>query len=202
MGPDLLAYPVLGEGQEEVEVYLPDHPGGWYDFHTGTHHEARSRFRRPVGLETLPLFVRAGTVLPLGPVRASTTELVRELTLRIYPRRGTFASTVYEDAGDGWQHMRAEGRRHLHLRCAWNGERLTVVPEVEGGYASERTGWHVEVLGMPSGPRAVLAEGHAVPFACDGPVLRFSIPPDTAFSAELGAICVASPHKGRRGVRT
>ena len=103
-GPALHVAPVLEEGAREWRVYLPRNPGGWYDFWTGTHREGGRWHEVPAELEHIPLHVRAGTILPLGPVVQSTAgALERELELRVYPGRDG-ASALYADDGTSYRY--------------------------------------------------------------------------------------------------
>ncbi len=95
VGPHLLVAPVLGPGVTHRLVYLPE--GVWYDFWSGRrvvagYHVAEAPLAR------IPVYVRGGAVLPLGNVRRSTTEPLRELTLDLYPA-GESRWTLYEDDG-------------------------------------------------------------------------------------------------------
>ena len=68
LGDDLLVAPVLEEGALTRAVYLPEHPGGWFDFHDGTPLAGGQVHLVPAPLGRLPLFVRAGALVPVaGP---------------------------------------------------------------------------------------------------------------------------------------
>ena len=102
LGPSLLVAPVFEAGAGSRRVYLP--AGDWYDFWTDTPHGGGRWVTVPAPLETVPLFVKAGTVLPLGPVEEYVGERgTDELTLRVYPatppnpRRAT--GVLHEDGG-------------------------------------------------------------------------------------------------------
>ena len=114
-GRDLLVAPVLEMAAASCSVYLPR--GDWYDFWTGERIEGRREFNRPVDLETMPLLVRAGTILPLGPVKQHTDEKIdRPLSISIYP--GADASTlVYEDDGRSFNYRNGEW---MGIRLRWN----------------------------------------------------------------------------------
>lgn len=96
-GPSLLVAPVLRKGARSRKLYLPR--GAWYDFWTEEKIEGGREITRAVDLSTLPLYVRAGTVLPMGPVKQYTTEAIREpLDLVIYPGVNG-RMNLYEDDG-------------------------------------------------------------------------------------------------------
>jgi alpha-D-xyloside xylohydrolase len=96
VGPGLLVAPVVA-GQATRSVYLPE--GAWYDFWTGARHEGSRRIEVRPSLEHVPLFVRAGTLLPLARVTLHTDDaLSGELTVRAYGGADA-ALTLYEDDG-------------------------------------------------------------------------------------------------------
>jgi alpha-glucosidase len=67
LGPDLLVAPVLEQGETTRSVYLPAHPGGWYDWHDGSHYAGGSRVTVPAPLGRMPIFARAGAIVPTLP---------------------------------------------------------------------------------------------------------------------------------------
>ena len=105
-GPSLLVAPVTRKGAASRALYLPR--GRWYDFWTKDAHDGGREIDRAVDLATLPLFVRAGTILPLDPVKQFTSEQVDEpLTLQIYPGADGTAR-VYDDDGATFAYERGE----------------------------------------------------------------------------------------------
>jgi alpha-D-xyloside xylohydrolase len=97
-GPSLLVSPVTTHGVTRQSVYLP-RGVAWYDFWTGEHHEGGRRIDTAAGLDILPLFVRAGSIVPMGPELQYTAEKPADpLTLWVYtgaPAR----FDIYEDDG-------------------------------------------------------------------------------------------------------
>jgi len=77
-GSNVLVAPVIEKGATTRRVYLPR--GTWYDFWTHERVEGGREISRPVDLETIPLYVREGSILPLGPVKQFSGEIVREAT--------------------------------------------------------------------------------------------------------------------------
>jgi len=125
-GRDILVAPVVEKEATTRTVYLPR--GTWYDFWTGEKFDGGRQIERSVDLSTLPLFTRAGAILPLGPVKQYTSEKVDAPTqVTIYPGAdGSFL--LYEDDGisfdyrkGAWMGMElnwADARRTLTLRLA------------------------------------------------------------------------------------
>jgi alpha-glucosidase/alpha-D-xyloside xylohydrolase len=108
-GRDVLVAPVVEKGATSRRLYLP--PGAWFDFWTNERHEGGREIDRAVTLETMPLFVRAGAILPLGPVKQYTSEPSTDpLTLQVHPGAdGAF--TLYEDDGVSYAHERGDWMR-------------------------------------------------------------------------------------------
>jgi alpha-glucosidase len=66
LGASILVAPVVHPGQRTRTVYLPAGPAHWVNFHTGAHLAAGQTHTVDAPLETLPLFVRAGSAIPLA----------------------------------------------------------------------------------------------------------------------------------------
>ena len=97
LGERVLAAPVLATGGER-KVYLS--AGEWFDGNNGkTTSGAQTLNLTPVPLDVIPFYVRAGTILPLGPVIQSTDEAEDPLEIRIYPGADA-AFSLYEDDGN------------------------------------------------------------------------------------------------------
>jgi alpha-glucosidase (family GH31 glycosyl hydrolase) len=114
-GKSVLVAPVVEKGATARQVYLPR--GGWYDFWTGERLEGGREISRSVDLEIIPLYVRAGSIVPLGPVKQFTGEQVDEpLSLSIYP--GADASfLLYEDDGRSFAYRKGEW---MGIQMTWN----------------------------------------------------------------------------------
>jgi alpha-glucosidase len=164
LGPALLVAPVLEAGAQAREVFLPT--GEWYDFWNNRRRTGPARVVVEAPLDRLPLFVRAGSLLPLAEPEG--------LTLHLYvPSDGKGAGRLYEDAGDGFGPHRVD-----RFEWWWEGESLRLhriregeLPEPEGGF---RFRWH----GFT--PARAWADGRPVPV--DGSILV--VPPFTELILE------------------
>jgi alpha-D-xyloside xylohydrolase len=98
-GRGILVSPVVEEGARGWNVYLPKNVGGWIDFWTGEKFAGGQRVKCAAELERIPLFMRAGAIVPMGPVQQFTTEKKDGvIELRVYPGAdGRFV--IYEDEG-------------------------------------------------------------------------------------------------------
>ncbi len=133
-GPALLVCPVLEPmyyegGGEPVEnhpktreVYLPA-CAGWYDWWTGAFLEGGQTVTADAPLEKIPLFVRAGSIVPMTGVKQYACERESDpYEIRIFEGAdGSF--TVYEDAGDGYAYEKGE---YLEYDLHWNDAKRTL----------------------------------------------------------------------------
>jgi alpha-glucosidase len=120
-GRDVMVAPVVDRGATSRHLYLPR--GTWYDFWTDARVEGGRWINRGVDLDTIPLYVRAGAVIPLDPVRQSASEPVNgPLTLVVYPGAAG-AADVYDDDGVSFEHKRGN---YMRLMARWDDVRRTL----------------------------------------------------------------------------
>ena len=97
-GQSLLICPVTDKGVSQWRVYLPENEGGWYDFRTGKKY-GNGWSEVPVTIEEIPVFAKAGSILPLGPVKQHAAEKSDEpLTINVYPGADACLN-LFEDDG-------------------------------------------------------------------------------------------------------
>ena len=104
-GPAILVNPVLKANATHRTVYLPD-AAKWYDFWTGTTLNGSQEVEVEAPLDRTPLFVRAGSIIPMGPeIEYATQDPAGATEVRVYRGAdGQFA--LYDDAGDGYDYQR------------------------------------------------------------------------------------------------
>lgn len=131
LGPHLLVAPVLAPGVQARYVYLP--AGRWYDFWSDHCYKGPAEVFIEAPLDVLPVFVRAGTVLPLGPASQHTDESYDLLELHVYP--GQDRSVLYEDDGQSWAYATGAFRRTTFTLVATSSA-LSLQASSEGSYRS------------------------------------------------------------------
>jgi alpha-glucosidase len=139
-------------------VYFP--AGRWVDFHTGETVYGPGRQVVDAPLDRLPLYVRGGAVLPMGPVRQSTDEELELLTLRVFPGP-RLAGLWYDD--DGLSQDFTRGAFNVwRFDGAWDGNvlHLALTREAEG-YGSPTRRAEVR-LPCEAAPQAVAFAGEPV----------------------------------------
>ena len=147
-GRDLLVAPVFTKGAASRDVYLPT--GEWYDWWTNERAGGGRTIARAVDLATMPIYVRAGAIVPVDPVRQYTAEDVTEpTTLRIYTGAdGRF--TLYDDDGISQAYLKGSGS---WIRLTWNdrAQRLTIEPGAPTGAADVVRPRELRVQRLPHG---------------------------------------------------
>jgi alpha-glucosidase/alpha-D-xyloside xylohydrolase len=123
-GRDILVAPVVEKNAAARNLYLP-RGGPWYDFWTEDRMPGGSETIRTVDLETMPLYVRAGAIIPMGPVKQYTAEPVDgPLSITVYPGAdGSFE--LFEDDGSSFEYRRG-GWMGISMRWADRARRLTL----------------------------------------------------------------------------
>lgn len=107
------------------EVYLPEVPGGWYDFWTGEVTQGGKTVEREVPIDIIPLYIKAGSIIPMGPDEQYASEKVSgPIELRIYTGAdATF--DLYDDEGDNYNYEKGV---YSIIPISWNEkeQKLTI----------------------------------------------------------------------------
>ncbi len=115
-GPAMLVNPVLKANATRRSVYLPASPA-WYDFWTGESQPGGQEIDAAAPLDRMPLYVRAGSILPMGPeIEYAAQDPGGPIELRIY-RGADGQFNLYEDAGDSYDYEKGQ---HAVIPIRWN----------------------------------------------------------------------------------
>jgi alpha-D-xyloside xylohydrolase len=185
-GPSLLVNPVTSPGATHRSVYLPsrrsDDSGGagagWYDFWTGKHLEGGETIDAPAPYESIPIYVKGGSILPTGPELQYTGERAADpLTLWVYTG-GDAAFELYEDDGVSYAY---EKGAFSTIPIRWDEKAATLtIGERSGSYPGMTAARDVRVVfvskdapvGHTPDPKArvVRYEGSPVAVTRGGPI--------------------------------
>jgi alpha-D-xyloside xylohydrolase len=121
-GPGMMVCPVTRQGATTRNVYLPGN-GDWHDFWTGKASKGGATVEAAAPVETMPLFVRAGAIVPMGPEIQYTGEKPEgPIEIRVY-RGADGAFTLYEDQRDGYAY---EKGAYATIPFTWNEKSKTL----------------------------------------------------------------------------
>ena len=132
-GKSLLISPVTEGGVSEWKVYLPENESGWYDWWTGEKLDGGQYIQAKVDIETIPVYVKGGSIIPTGPVKQHVAEKSDDpVVINIYP--GDDASfTLYEDEGVNYNY---EKGAYSNIEMDWDDESRTLtIDKREGSFS-------------------------------------------------------------------
>jgi oligosaccharide 4-alpha-D-glucosyltransferase len=131
-GPHMIIAPVLEKGTSSRKVYLPE--GKWFDFHGSKTYEGGKSYDIPVIINDMPIFVKAGSVIPMTKVVSSTDYYKSDnFKIKIYPSP-SFGFTQYED--DGIDRLAALEGKGEQITCAgrWVDDLLVISLSIKGNW--------------------------------------------------------------------
>jgi alpha-glucosidase len=164
-GDKILVCPVLEPGQESRKVYLPK--GKWYNFWTYELIEGGKEVEVPTPLETIPLFIKAGSVIPEYPVMQYVGEKeIEEVKLNIYYSNYEVNSFLFEDYGETFAY---EQDIYLEKKFVVGGKAsvFTLQQSLDGLYTPRYESYYFNVIGLPFTTTKILADGKDIPFSID-----------------------------------
>lgn len=150
-GPSMLVAPVVESGVNRMKVYLPECSAGWVDFWNGTPHKGGIFTDVNVDLMKTPLFVKAGSILPLGPQKQYAAEETEQpWEIRIYPGAdGSYS--VYEDEGINYNYEKGQ---FCTFDLKWNdSDKTLTISDRKGSFAGmkERMDFNIVIVTPESG---------------------------------------------------
>jgi alpha-D-xyloside xylohydrolase len=122
-GNEILVCPVTRQHATSRSVYLPQTAGGWFDFWTGENLKEGTTFTANAPLNTIPLFVKAGSIIPMGPfIQYANESKADTLELRVYTGADGHFS-LYEDEGDNFNYQK---NKFSNIPFTWNEKNQTL----------------------------------------------------------------------------
>ncbi len=143
---------VIKDSEKKREVYLP-WGTRWINFYSGEVYEGGQRITADAPIDKIPLFVRQGSIVPMGPVIQHSGELPgKELEIAVYP--GENASfTLYEDEGDNYNY---EQGAFSTIELTWDDKKQVLTfGKREGEFPSMEQTRVMHVVLLDKGKRTV-----------------------------------------------
>ncbi len=142
-GPAFLVAPVTEPGKTSRPVYLPEGTL-WYDYWTGASYWGGQTIEAAAPIDTLPLFVRAGSIIPMGEDILHADEKQTQIELQVYAGAdGAF--DLYRDDGSTYAYEREEARQ-IHLEWNDQARKIAVENDQEGLFNRPLSEW-LKVIG-------------------------------------------------------
>ena len=159
LGPSLLVAPVVVPGAASRSLYLPA-GSAWFNYHTDQAHAGGQSITVPAPLQQLPLLVRAGSIVPMGPVRQFANQPVADesLVIDIFP--GADGRFVMRDDDGATTAYRNGAHRDTELQWTEAASAVQFATRLVAGNAAPRPRpWWLQVRAWPGAPKRVLADG-------------------------------------------
>lgn len=122
-GDSIMVCPIVESDKKtgsKRKIYLPT--GGWYDMNSNKYYEGSCWIELDTVLDEIPLFVKAGAVIPRAEYALSTAEQSKDLTVYVYAGAdGSFK--LYDDSGDGYAYENGE---YETCELIWNDSEKTL----------------------------------------------------------------------------
>lgn len=167
LGSSLLVAPVIASGAIQRYVYLP--AGQWYNYWGNRLSDGSQYVAVDASVSVLPMFVRAGTILPLQQEADGSNQT---LVYRVYP--GTLETVLYEDDSGGFDKERSE-YRWIYITCGWDDGKFVINRRVAGQYTPTYTNIRVEVVGLEHEPLRIQIDRRPAPlWFFDAGILEFT----------------------------
>lgn len=145
LGASVMAAPVYRPGVEHRAVYLPE--GRWYDWWSGETFTGPTHILAHAPLERMPLYVRAGAIVPMAPVMQYVDERpLDQLTLRIWPGTGEF--TLYEDDGHSFDYKTGAASTTSYQVHTEGSQTVVEIGAREGSFSPPEREIIVELVGV------------------------------------------------------
>jgi alpha-glucosidase len=158
-GDALLVAPITRPGREYRHVYIPS--GSWFHFWTGTHLEGPTHIIEHAPLGQPAFYIRANTAVPLWPAINYVNQTQTDpLTLLIFPAEGSGQATLYEDAGDGYEHLNGVYARRTITCTVEAGNMHVMIRTQEGTFIPARQHIQLELRAIPAAPKSIRLGGN------------------------------------------
>ena len=156
-GDSFLVAPIVSKGATERRVYLPQ--GSWWSYWSAEQVAGGAEITAKAGLDSMPLYVKARAIVPMGPIKQYSGESSEEpAVLKVYPGAdGRFR--WYDDDGASFGY---EQGKYMLVDCEWNDRRrvLLLTRDGRGTLGKGRT-VRVEVAGTTKSQLVTLGDGVA-----------------------------------------
>ncbi|MBT2161685.1 glycoside hydrolase family 31 protein [Zobellia barbeyronii] len=146
-GEQILVCPIQEPNAKGRRMYIPR--GDWYNYWTDEVVEGGKEKWVVADIDKVPLFIKAGAIIPKYPVQQYVGELeIKELILDVYFTEGTENSTVYEDAEDGYAYE--NGKFSLrNFKLLGKEKEMTIQQFKDGAFITTYETFKIKLHGLP-----------------------------------------------------
>lgn len=160
-GDQILVCPIQEPNAKGRRMYIPR--GRWYNYWTGELVEGGSEKWIDADLDKIPLFIKEGAIIPLYPVQQYVGEKkIEQLDLSVYFKEGVEQSTIYEDAGEGYDYAKG-GYSIRNFRMRGKATELIIQQFKDGTYITPYSTLKININGLPFKIESLEVDNEIVP---------------------------------------
>ncbi|WP_367753395.1 glycoside hydrolase family 31 protein [Flavobacterium sp. WC2430] len=161
-GNQILVCPILEPNGIGRRMYIPR--GQWYNYWTNNMVKGGKEMWVDTQFDEIPVFIKAGSVIPKYPVQQYVGELdFEELILDLYYKAGKEKSVVYEDAQDGYDYKK--GRySFLTFRVTGKEKEINIQLHKDGKYETSYSKYKINLIGLPFKVKSIEIDNEEVSF--------------------------------------
>lgn len=170
LGDHLLICPVSEPGVKTRKMYLPE--GQWYHFWTDEEYPGKKEAKVDTPLEQIPLFVKAGAIVPFQPPMQYVDEFIPgNLTLQLYRGEGEMTSYLYEDDGETKDFERGicSVRSFTHQVA---GQFIVITQQTKADFEVKYKGFDWVLHGFEGKIKQILVDGQVTDWQADGTLIK------------------------------
>ena len=162
-GDHLLVCPIQEPNAKGRRMYIPR--GRWYNYWTGEVIEGGKEQWVDADIQTIPLFVREGGIIPKYPVQQYVGEkTIEEVELEIYYKEGKLNSVLYEDAHEGYDYRK--GRYSFRtFKVTGKKNELILQQHKEGKYITPYDKFRLDLKGLPFEIKKIEVDNQETPLS-------------------------------------
>lgn len=161
-GEQILVCPIMEPNSKGRRMYIPK--GNWYNYWTDEFHAGGKEYWVEADIDSMPLFVKEGAIIPKYPVQQYVGEKdIDKLTLDVYYKNGKEVSTVYEDSNDGFDYKK--GRYSLRsFKLTGKDNELIIQHHKVGKYSTRYQKFKLKLHGLPFKIKTVEYDNEEISF--------------------------------------
>ncbi len=160
MGDHLLVCPVTQMNSEARFMYLPR--GTWYYYFDNKKLEGQQSIKIATPIDEIPLFVKAGAIIPHYPVQQYTGESeIKEVTLKVYYGNTTETSEYYEDDHTSYAYENGDYRKSC-IEFSGTVNDVTLTQSIEGTYQTKIQAYVLDCIGFPFEIKEAVVDGISI----------------------------------------
>ncbi len=171
-GKDIFVAPVLESKVKEKSIFLPN--GGWFSFENGSYIAGDTNLNIKISLDSIPLYIKSGAVIPMNPVVQNTKESFDTAELRIYLNEDdAYTSEWYEDEGENYTYENRNYRLSTFMMSK-SADGFIISRSIEGSFKPKYQQINVTIYSKKSMSKSLIIDGLEAKFNLNKNAISFT----------------------------